>query len=94
MDNAVAVSAALKAAVSATRVELLRTELRVANTMMDLVAVSQNRAGQQRRVKQAKHAYGVVAEHVHGVCRSPTLSGAERRALDVGLLQLRARLHP
>ncbi len=92
MSDQFAISFELRDAASAAGLELLRTELRVANTMMDLIASSLSEDARGRRLQQAQDACDVVASHLGRNEKHFIISESHRCELASGLSLVRARM--
>ena len=85
-------SEALIATARASRLAFLRTELRVANTMLNLAATSRDAGDRERRRDRAREACREVARHL-AVAESPNaLSARERVELASGMRAIEQRM--
>jgi hypothetical protein len=92
MSDLADISNALVASSRGLCVEVLRTELRIAQTMITLAVNTEDAAVQERRKHQAGEACAVVARHLSADGSPIVLSESERDELSEGLSAISQRL--
>lgn len=82
--------AALADAVRASAVEFLRVELKIANTMLDLAAATDEAETHARRRAQANEAYSTVRRYLEGP--AVPIADDDRLAIAEGVRALEQRM--
>jgi hypothetical protein len=85
-------SEALLASARATRIDFLRAEIRIANTMLDLAATSRNAGDRERRRDRAREACGEVARHLAVVDSVNAVNALQREELSTAVRGVERRL--
>jgi hypothetical protein len=85
-------SEALLFSARASRRDFLRTELKIANTMLDLAATSRDAGDRERRRGRAREACGEVARHLAVEDSPNALDAMERAELSAGVRRIEQRL--
>jgi hypothetical protein len=84
---------AIQDAVRASAIEFLKVELKIANTMLDLAAATEEHETHQRRLAQANAAYATVARYLSGDGSRVPLGEEQREALTMELRTLARRMN-